>query len=45
MHELQDIYCQLDRIDEGVKSGRATLEVTLETLIADLSRSAGQPEV
>jgi len=38
MSELVDIYHQLDRMDERAKTGDATLEVMLETLIADLSK-------
>ena len=37
MSELVDIYHQLDRMDERAKIGDATLEVMLETLIAELS--------
>lgn len=38
MPELMDIFHQLDRMDERAKTGDATLEVMLETLIADLSK-------
>jgi DNA polymerase-3 subunit delta len=37
MAELLEIYRQLDRMDERAKTGDATLEVMLETMIADLS--------
>jgi DNA polymerase-3 subunit delta len=37
MDELEAIYCRLDRMDEQSKTGNATLEVLLESLIADLS--------
>jgi len=38
MEELEGIYRQLDRMDEGAKTGHETLEISLETLIAELSR-------
>jgi DNA polymerase-3 subunit delta len=37
MSELETIYRRLDRMDEQSKTGNATLEVLLESLIADLS--------
>ena len=36
--ELEALYRRLDRMDEESKTGNATLEVAMETLIADLSR-------
>ncbi len=36
--ELLSLYQQLDRMDEDSKTGNVTLEVAMETLIADLSR-------
>ena len=38
MDELETVYCRLDRMDEQSKTGNATLEVILESLIADLSQ-------
>lgn len=38
MTELEEMYRQLDRMDEQSKTGHATLEVLLETQVADLSR-------
>jgi len=38
MDELEGIYRRLDRMDEQNKTGDATLEVLLESLIADLSK-------
>ena len=38
MEELQAIYRRLDRIDEGVKTGRESMEVALETLITAMSQ-------
>ena len=38
MQELEYIYRQLDRMDEASKTGQGTLEVRLESLIAELSR-------
>ena len=38
MQELLSLYRQLDRMDEDAKTGNVTLEVAMETLIADLSR-------
>lgn len=36
--ELEELYHQLDRMDEEAKTGSASLDVAMETLIADLSR-------
>ena len=36
--ELEALYRQLDRMDEDSKTGCATLDVAMETLIADISR-------
>ncbi len=38
MKELEELYSHLDRMDEEAKTGSATLEVAMETLIADLAR-------
>jgi DNA polymerase-3 subunit delta len=38
MRELESIFRQLDTMDESSKTGTATLEVELETLVAELSR-------
>ena len=38
MSELEDLYRQLDRMDEDAKTGNATLEVAMESLVADISR-------
>lgn len=38
MRELESIYRRLDCMDESSKTGTATLEVELETLVAELSR-------
>jgi DNA polymerase-3 subunit delta len=38
MSELETTYRRLDRMDEQSKTGNATLEVMLESLIADLSQ-------
>ena len=38
MDELETIYCRLDCMDEQSKTGNATLDVMLESLIADLSQ-------
>ena len=37
MPELERVYHQLDRMDEASKTGQGTLEVRLESLIAELS--------
>jgi DNA polymerase-3 subunit delta len=37
--ELEALYSRLDRMDEDAKTGNATLEVEMETLIAELSRA------
>jgi len=38
LEELEAVYRRLDRIDEGVKTGRETMEVALETLITAMSQ-------
>jgi DNA polymerase-3 subunit delta len=36
--ELRDMYRQLDDLDEASKTGKASLEVGLETLVAQVAR-------
>ena len=38
MGELEALYRRLDRMDEDAKTGNATLEVAMESLIAELAR-------
>jgi DNA polymerase-3 subunit delta len=38
VHELETIFRQLDGMDESSKTGTATLDVELETLVGELSR-------
>ena len=39
MGELENIYRQLDRMDEESKTGVSSLDVAMETLVADISRN------
>ena len=38
LEELEAVYRRLDKIDEGVKTGRETMKVALETLITAMSQ-------
>ncbi len=38
MGELEDLYAQLDRMDEDAKTGTVTLEVAMEALVAEISQ-------
>ncbi len=38
MGELEDLYRRLDRMDEEAKTGVSSLDVAMETLVADISR-------
>ncbi|MDK2980300.1 MAG: polymerase subunit delta [Chloroflexota bacterium] len=38
MGELEDLYRRLDRMDEESKTGVSSLDVAMETLVADISR-------
>ena len=38
MEELENIYRQLDRMDEEAKTGVSSLDVAMESLVADISR-------
>ena len=37
--ELESIYHQLDRMDEESKTGVSSLDVAMESLVADISRN------